>query len=218
MADLQEELPEVSRIAFASTGRNRDPWLAALALDGRIGRMVLGASEPMLGQVRLAWWRDQLGKPTRDRPRGDPLLDLIGQRWHGREAALLALVDGWEALLGDRPLAQADMARFVEGRGALAKGLAQLLSQARHEPEAERAGKLWALADLAIHAQAEEERSSALDQGAPHARRPLSLPRSMRPLAVIGGLARRSLRGEGAAMLGDRFSPLVALRLGMVGR
>ena len=75
MDDLQEELPEVSRIAFASTGRNRDPWLAALALDGRIGRMVLGASEPMLGQVRLAWWRDQLGKPIGDRPRGDPLLD-----------------------------------------------------------------------------------------------------------------------------------------------
>ena len=85
MDDLQEELPEVSRIAFASTGRNRDPWLAALALDGRIGRMVLGASEPMLGQVRLAWWRDQLGKPIGDRPRGDPLLDLIGQCWHGRD-------------------------------------------------------------------------------------------------------------------------------------
>jgi len=218
MDDLQEELPEVSRIAFASTGRNRGPWLAALALDGRIGRMVLGASEPMLGQVRLAWWRDQLGKPIDDRPRGDPLLDLIGQCWHGDEAALLALVDGWEALLGDRPLAQADMMRFVEGRGALARGLAHLLSQVRYEPEAERAGRLWALADLAIHAQAEEERSSALDQGAPHARRPLSLPRSMRPLAVIGGLARRSLRSGGAAMLGDRFSPLVALRLGMVGR
>ena len=218
MDDLQEELPEVSRIAFASTGRNRDPWLAALALDGRIGRMVLGASEPMLGQVRLAWWRDQLGKPIDHRPRGDPLLDLIGQCWHGREAALLALVDGWEALLGDRPLAQADMIRFVEGRGALAKGLAHLLSHPDHAPEAERAGKLWAFADLAIHAQAEGERSHALEQGVPHARQSLQLPRTMRPLAVIGGLAQRSLRSGGAAMLGDRFSPLVALRLGMVGR
>lgn len=218
MVDLQEELPEVSRIAFASTGRNRGAWLAALALDGRIGRMVLGASEPMLGQVRLAWWRDQLGKPVEDRPRGDPLLDLIGQRWQGREAALLALVDGWEALLGDQPLGEADMMRFVEGRGELAKGLAQLLSHPDHAPEAERAGKLWAFADLAIHAQAEGERSRALEQGVPHARQPLQLPRTIRPLGVIGGLARRSLRSGGAAMLGDRFSPLVALRLGMVGR
>jgi phytoene synthase len=218
MDDLQEELPEVSRIAFASTGRNRDPWLAALALDGRIGRMVLGASEPMLGQVRLAWWRDQLGKPIDDRPRGDPLLDLIGQCWHGREAALLALVDGWEALLGDRPLAEADMMRFVAGRGDLARGLVDLLSHPDHALEAARAGELWALADLAIHAQGEDERSYALEQGAHRANRPLSLPRTTRPLAVIGGLARRSLRADGAAMLGDRFSPLVALRLGMVGR
>ena len=146
------------------------------------------------------------------------MLDRSGEGWRGSEGGLLALGEGWEAVVGDRPRAQAGMMRFVEGRGALAKGLAHLLTHPDHAPEAERAGKLWGLADLAIHAQAEEERSSALEQGVPHARQSLQLPRTMRPLALIGGLAQRSLRSGGAAMLGDRFSPLVALRLGMVGR
>ena len=31
-------------------------------------------TEPMLGQMRLAWWRDALGKPVDERPRGDAVL------------------------------------------------------------------------------------------------------------------------------------------------
>ena len=98
-------------------------WLAAFVLDGRIGRMVLGSSEPLLGQTRLAWWRDQFGRSAAERPRGDILLDLIGRTWEGAETSLLALVDGWEALLAPRPLEASAMARFVEGREKLGIGL-----------------------------------------------------------------------------------------------
>lgn len=208
----------MSRIALASAGADRALWLAALALDGRIGRMVLGASEPMLGQLRLAWWRDQLDNDPVDRPRGDPLLDQIGEHWVGAEGALRALVDGWEALLGERPLREADAAAFVEGRAAMAAGLAIRLSRKEARGEAERAGRLWACADLAAAASEESEnrlaRSLATDILAP----PLRLPRKLRPLTVMGGLARRALRRESRAMLGDRLSPLVALRLGLLGR
>ncbi|MBO6768606.1 MAG: hypothetical protein JJ901_09960 [Erythrobacter sp.] len=180
--------------------------------------MVLGTSEPLLGQMRLAWWRDQLGKTVSQRPRGDVLLDLLGQAWEGGEPALLALVDGWEALLSPRPLEDAAMARFVDGRAALATGLAERAGQSASRPEAQRAGKLWAFADLAIRAQDETERDAALDHGIRLAEQRLALPGELRPLAVIGGLARRSLRSGGREMLGDRFSPLVALRLGLFGR
>ena len=115
--DLLEECTEVARIALASAGRNRSVWLAAFALDGRIGRMVLGASEPLLGQMRLAWWRDQLALPESARPQGDPLLDLIGTEWAGHERALSDLVDGWEALLGERPLSEPAMQEFWAGGG-----------------------------------------------------------------------------------------------------
>lgn len=216
-AELLDECPEVSRLALASAGRKRDLWLAALALDGRIGRMVLGASEPMLGQIRLAWWRDQLAKPVAERPRGDLLLDLIGRSWEGGEHALLALVDGWEALLLPRPMADAAVMQFLDGRGQLSLGLAHRTGHIAAAAQAERAGKLWALADLANHAQNKSEHGSALEFSKTVGVERLSLPRVLRPLTVLGGLARRSLRSGGRAMLGDRLSPMIALRLGLLG-
>lgn len=216
--ELIEECPEVSRIALASAGRNRDLWLAAFALDGRIGRMVLGASEPMLGQMRLAWWRDQFGQPVAKRPEGDPLLDLIGRTWGGSESALRELVDGWEALLSPRPLSERDRASFIAGRASLARALADRAGSPSAAREAQCAGSLWALADLAIHAQEPGERSAALDEAVEFAHDSLRLPRGLRPLSVIGGLARRSLRLGGRPLVGDRLSPFIALRLGLFGR
>ncbi|MBL4895663.1 MAG: hypothetical protein JKY75_02195, partial [Erythrobacter sp.] len=152
-ADLLDECPEVTRVALSSASAHRDIWLAAFALDGRVGRMVLGASEPMLGQMRLAWWRDQLGKAVHDRPRGDHLLDLIGTNWNRNEAALVELIDGWEALLSPRPLAETAILEFVAGRVSLSLGLANLVGTMDNERDVRRAGTLWALADLAINAR-----------------------------------------------------------------
>ncbi|MEX0342696.1 MAG: hypothetical protein AB3N06_08920, partial [Erythrobacter sp.] len=165
-----------------------------------------------------AWWRDQLGKPLAQRPCGDALLDLIGKSWSGGETALVALIDGWEALLAPRPLEDAAIARFVEGRATLGAGLGERLGKSIAVSEAGSAGKLWAFADLAVHARHDAERSQALEHGMRLAEQGLKLPRTLRPLAVIGGLARRSLRRGGQEMLGDRLSPLVALRLGLLGR
>jgi len=47
-------------------------------------------------QLRLAWWRDRLGEPAGDWPRGEPLLGLL-RAWDSERSALTALVDGWEA-------------------------------------------------------------------------------------------------------------------------
>ena len=212
--DLLEECTEVARIALASAGCNRAVWLAAFALDGRIGRMVLGATEPLLGQMRLAWWRDQLAVPGSARPQGDPLLDLIGAEWAGHERALSDLVDGWEALLGERPLSELAMQRFFDGRGSLGSGVAQRLLQSESAQPAAEASRLWARADLAAYAGDASEREHALSVTASLPR----LQRELRPLSVMGGLAGRSLRRGGVPMVGDRFSPLVALRLGLFGR
>ena len=217
-ADLLDECPEVTRVALSSASAHRDIWLAAFALDGRVGRMVLGASEPMLGQMRVAWWRDQLGKLVHDRPRGDHLLDLIGTNWNRNEAALVDLIDGWEALLSPRPLAETAILEFVAGRVNLSQSLANLVGTMDHERDVRRAGTLWALADLAINARDEAELSRAVKLGAAEGTNGLRLSRDMRPLAVIAGLAQRSLHFGGRPMLGDRASPLIALRLSLIGR
>ena len=87
-----------------------------------------------------------------------------------------------------------------------------------NERDVRRAGTLWALADLAINARDEAELSRAVKLGAAEGTNGLRLSRDMRPLAVIAGLARRSLRFRGRPMLGDRASPLIALRLSLIGR
>ena len=86
------------------------------------------------------------------------------------------------------------------------------------ERDVRRAGTLWALADLAINARDEAELSRAVKLGAAEGANGLRLSRDMRPLAVIAGLARRSLHFRGRPMLGDRASPLIALRLSLIGR
>ena len=110
------------------------------------------------------------------------------------------------------------MQRFIDGRAGVARGLAARLGAANAEVRAEAAGRIWARADLAAYASEDGERDRALDQERGAARAEGQLPAALRPLAVIEGLARRSLRAGGGPMLGDRLSPLVALRLGLFGR
>ena len=57
-----ETLPPEQRLAIAwSTAEARDRLTSMLAFDGRLARIVTRTREPMLGQMRLAWWRDRQG-------------------------------------------------------------------------------------------------------------------------------------------------------------
>ena len=82
-------------------------------------------------------------------------------------------------------------------------------------PLARDAARVWTLATLA--GQAPDAAESARMRAAAHlvAHRPL--PRALRPLAVLAGLSRRALAGDRAELLGDRFSPFAAMRLGIFG-
>ena len=80
----------------------RTGWPCSRSMPGS-GRSSAQAREPLLGQVRLAWWRDRLGQDPADWPAGEPLLAAL-RGWQPQFAALAALVDGWELLLGAPPL------------------------------------------------------------------------------------------------------------------
>lgn len=195
----------------------REATGALFALDARLSELVAKANEPLLAQLRLAWWRDELGKPAGERAKGDPVLDTIGRWWEGEEPALAELVDGWEHLVGEPPLPGRSLEAFVEGRAAVFAVLARRIGESAAAADAHAAGRLWALADFATHASDADERAAALRlagaaEGAP------KLPRALRPLAVLHGLARRSIARGGAPLVGGRRDILAALRLGMLGR
>lgn len=218
---LIEDLPVLHRLALSyASSSAREPTLALLALDMRLAAILRAAREPMLAQLRLTWWREQVKAEPSSWPTGDPLLTALGS-WGDRRDALAALVDGWEGLTAAAPLPPEALSGLAEARGTAFGVLAEVVGVPGARAEAMRLGTNWGLADLAMHLSDPEERSRALALAEARDWRRAKLPRALRPLVVLHGLAARSLRRHGEA---DRADPnrttelLTAMRLGLLGR
>jgi len=212
---LLPALPQTMQLALAyAPSRAKLPTLALLALDQRLAGLLRHSREPMMAQIRLAWWRETLGREAAEWPEGEPLLAAL-RSWNGGHRALVALVDGWEALTGEAPLAPESLEEMVDGRAAAFAGLAEALDR-RNEADAARAlGRRWALADLATKLNHPGEsvvvkRLAQAERG--HAPR---VSRTLRPLAVLEGLARDNLASGGQ---GSARTVLKAMRIGLLGR
>ena len=214
---LVDTLSDAQRIALAySPSAVRPLALALLAFDSRLGQALRAASEPIMAQMRLAWWRDQLKLAPGDRENSDVLVASL-RAYTGEEPALLAMIDGWEELLAEQ-FDDGSIARIVARRG---EGFAALARQAGHGDRAHgaaRQGQAYALADLATNLGDEGERSSVLSFAARAQFDAQIFPRALRSVAVLGGLARRGLARGGRPLLDGPGSALVAIRLGLIGR
>lgn len=210
---LLDSLPAVQRVALAYAPQGcRAAWLGLLALDTRLAQLVRETREPMLGQIRLAWWRERLCEAPVKRPQGEPLLALLGDD----SERLVPLIDAWEAMLGEAPLPRATIAGFAEGRAQALAGLATAFGHEGAAEDTAQVGRSWALADLALRLSHPEEREHATALIAAEDQDHPRLPRPMRPLAVLHGLAVRDLRrGHDEAGMGALFA---TLRLGIFGR
>lgn len=204
------ELGEAERVASASAPRRlRSGYRALLALDCLLRRIALSAREPLPAQIKLAWWREACAHL----PAGDdhPVLGALAATWRGDPGLLVALVDAWEEVAVGEAAVSAVAERLAAHRTDA------LAACAREGAGSGRAAvTCWTLTMLADRARSAEERegmlAAARDTALP------KLPRSWRPVSLLAGLARRaSLRGHGE-LLGDRWSPLAAMRLGIFGR
>lgn len=210
---LLDELPGPQRLALSyAWAASRPPTLAVLALDARLGAIIRRQGEPVLAQIRLAWWRDILAAPPPSWPGGDAVLALLS---HWREPpALGCLVDAWEALLGD----SLDALTIRDFAGARAQAFALLARELGEDPSpATASAELWALGDLAANLSDPGERAAAIEAAAQLPASPV-LPRALRPLTVLAGLARRSLARGGTPLLDGPRAALTAIRLGIAGR
>ena len=214
-ATLLAGLPLRQRLALTYAPRQtHTALLALLALDKRLAGILRNSREPMMAQLRLAWWREQLGTDSASWPEGEPLLAAL-RGWNGRHASLVALVDGWEALTGDAPLPGSAFEQLAEGRGL---AFAALAGNERAAATALRMGRGWALADLAAHLGNDEERRAAHTLAAAQDWRPGRLPRELRTLAVLHALASAGLRGTGNRDKVPLNALLSAMRVGILGR
>ncbi|WP_156306434.1 hypothetical protein [Novosphingobium sp. AAP1] len=188
MQDLIDGLPPLERLAASyAPAATRPLWIGYFALEQRLADAARDGRDAIMIQLRLAWWRDRLGEDAARWPKGEPLLAMLSP-WNPARPALSALVDGYEALhVGEEGTAALDEAR-VGVMLALA-GLSDIVDLA----PVELAARQWRGLALSTRGTA-------------------PLPRAMRPLALLRGMA---LRGEGGSPA-LRF--LSALRLGLIGR
>lgn len=167
------------------------------AFDERLAALVRTTTEPMIGQMRIAWWEEALDDAEQVKGRGDPLIDALRATGAMALPGLAAMLDGWEALLTMEEADEAALLRFARARGG---GLFAAL--ARQEGEDLRAvGSLWALWDLSGHVGDPKARAMAISLAATLVRdaRAVDWPRGSRPLRIVTALARHDVsRGRPA--------------------
>ena len=172
------------------------------------------SSDPRLGAIRLAWWRERLeeldsGKGSPAEPRLAAIAqELLPRDVNGKE--LSHFEDAWLPLLEPFPWGQ-PQADGLKLRGKILFGIgARLLGS--DTSAAEAAGAFWSLADGAVHCS-DPSSGSTLGKEArlALAAAPATLPRNTRPLTVLAALAAADLVRKGSAL--GRLSAAVSHRL-----
>lgn len=175
----------------------REPYGLLLRFDRGLARAMPHLGSPIVGQVRLAWWREQIlslsgsGAP-------DPVLDGLGEMIGTHPAAragLAALADGWEALLADPDLSGDRLLEFAKARGGSLFRVACIISGGEAGEPADRAGTIWALVDFARHCSDRELAARALAIAGEFRGAPRELPRALRPFAILAHFAERDAAG-----------------------
>ncbi|MFA7587963.1 MAG: hypothetical protein WCY11_17505 [Novosphingobium sp.] len=210
---LRDALPLRQRLALSyARGQDRGALLALLSLDARIASILRAAREPMLAQIKLAWWRSTLESDAAQWPEGEPLLAAL-RSWPGDRTPLIDLVHAWEGMIAPAPLAVGVFDELANARGGAFAALAGEV--AFHH--AHRMGRAWALADIALRLSDAMERENVLALAKEQDWQPARLPHPLRPLSVLHRLARAELReATGGHKTGAR-DLLAAMRLGWLG-
>ena len=208
----------LEQLALAHTPSSlRGALQSALALDRRLSQIVARTSEPMLGQMRLAWWRDVLGKPLAEWPQGNAELETIALHWGHSAAQLAAMADGWEYMLSEPPLSAEAAMGFASGRAKAFGALANISAKPVAREKLAIAAQYWALGDGAVHIGSEAERATMRAQLDKLPERP-RLGSPFKGIAIMGALGERALRGGEGPLMEGRGAAITALKSGLFGR
>ena len=201
-------LPLPQRLALSyATKASRPLFLALFALEARLAGIVRGAGEPVIAQMKLAWWRDRFAGDPADWPEGEPLLALL-RKTVAEPGELSATVDGWEMLLAER-FSSNHAKGYADGHAALWRAA---------DPAADKMGYDWGLADLSRNLSDEAERWTATELLRERGWHGAKLARSSRPLTVLHALARRAVANDAHDLLQGPGAMLLAMRVGITGR
>ena len=210
---------------FVADRALRAGLIALYAFNHELARAAEVASQPLVGEMRLAWWREALdemfeGGVLRKHPAAQGLAEAVARRGLAR-APLEALVDARLRALDGWPLGTDEALDYIDATaGRLMSLAAQLLasnadpSSVRHAARAwgltglQRVGRLpaeWTAADVAGRVR------EAVQLSGPELR---SLPVAAFPAVAYAALARAYAEGRTPSDLGRRARLLVSVAWG----
>jgi phytoene synthase len=107
----------------------RPALLALIALNLELARVRDAVVEPMIGQIRLQWWRDAIGGALAGTPRNHQVLQAIAASRDRLDASQIEdMIDAREIEFGEPPATLDDFERYAAGTsGALAEAMAVAL-------------------------------------------------------------------------------------------
>ncbi|MDH3579411.1 MAG: squalene/phytoene synthase family protein [Hyphomicrobiales bacterium] len=135
----------------------RDPLMALYAFNIDVSRIPGAVSEPMLGEVRLQWWRDALEVLEKGDVTGNPVADALGKAIHDfnlPKPLLQGVIDARAFDLSGEamPDGQALKAYLQKTQGALFTLAARIVTGEKPdralEAIAQQAGFAWGLTDM----------------------------------------------------------------------
>lgn len=198
--------------------RARADVIALYAYDHELARATRVASNPLITEIRLTWWREVLdeifeGRTVRRHPTAQRLAQAI-QRHGLARAPLEAMIDARIEVLGKPRLDLDEAVRWADAVGGSATTLAaRVLEPGASEEAALAAGRVWGLVLL--------KRAGMVDGPAFHSRLEQSLEEARRatrdlgalafPAVVCATLARGDLRATQPSSTGKRLALLWAV-------
>jgi phytoene synthase len=201
---------------FIADEEARADVIALYGLNIELSRAAEVASQPLVGEMRLAWWREAIeeifeGRPVRRHPGALALAQAVRRRDLPR-AGLEALVDARLRDLDAWPLAAGETEAYVDATAGGLMALAALSLSPGADPHAVRhAARAWGLAGLS-----RLERLPAAWDGAEIARRVeadlalarqelAALPVAAFPAVAYAALSGPLARGRPLSELGKRM-------------
>lgn len=135
---------------FVGDASLRADVIAIYAYDHELARAPRVASNSLLGEIRLTWWREMLdeayaGRHVRHHPTAQALADVIRRRELPREP-LEAMIDARYRELDAAPMSDAEALDWARGTGgAAAEAAVRILDPVAPAERAVSGGALWSL-------------------------------------------------------------------------
>jgi phytoene synthase len=212
-ADLDDQARRLDPERWLSSRFIADPAaradaMAVYAFDYELARAPKVASNVLMGEIRLTWWREVLdevfeGRPVRQHPTAQALGAAIVRHSLPREP-LEAMIDARYRELDPAPMNLSDALEWARGSaGGAARAVALILDPKADLARAERAGEAWAIGMLMGTAGMEGEAAQAALRDALAGGQGMSV--AAFPAVALATLARVRAQGRRASDLEARL-------------